>query len=257
MIPRLLVADAVADAQVDVAADRAHYLLDVLRLRAGDPVEVFDGRGARLRAHIVAADRRGARLAIGARLPGPPASPLRLTLVQGIAQGDKMDLVIEKACELGADRIVPVFTERGTVRLDAARAARRHAHWQRIAEAACMQCGRDALPVVDAPLALAAWLGTTTAAPATSVAATTQAGGTDTRRLLLSPGASLRLTAAGVDANRPVEILVGPESGLSSAEEARAAEAGFEPVRLGARILRTESAGLAALAALQAVAGDF
>lgn len=243
MIPRLLVPDAVAGAEVAVAADRAHYLLEVLRLRAGDPVEVFDGRGTRLQARIVAADRRGARLAIGARLPGPPPSPLRATLVQGIAQGDRMDLVIEKACELGAERIVPVFTERGMVRLDAARAARRHAHWQRVAEAACMQSGRDALPVIEAPLALAAWLD--------------EAPRADALRLLLSPGATVPLTGAGIDAGRPVEILVGPESGLSGAEEERAAAAGFAPIRLGARTLRTETAGLAALAALQAIAGDF
>lgn len=249
MIPRLLVADAVAGGEAVLAADRAHYLLDVLRLRAGDPVEVFDGRGNRLQAHIIAADRRGARLAIGAHVPGPTPSPLRPTLVQGIAQGDKMDLVVEKACELGVERIVPVFTERGTVRLDAARAARRHAHWQRIAEAACMQCGRDSLPMIDAPLALAAWL----AAPNDGEAI----GSGDIQRLLFSPDATAPLTGAGICASRPVEILVGPESGLSSAEEAQAESVGFMPVRLGGRILRTETAGLAALAALQALAGDF
>src|SRR5690606_20682121 len=165
---------------------RAHYLVDVLRLRGGDAVEIFDGRGGRFGAHIVAADRRGLRLAIGEALAGMPASPLRATLVQGIAQGDKMDFVVEKACELGAGRIVPVFTERGSVRLDPARAARRHAHWQRIAEAACMQCGRDDLPRVEAPVGLFAWLeegaaGLADAAP---------------RRLLLSPGAPVRLTQA-------------------------------------------------------------
>src|SRR5690606_28353847 len=192
---------------------RAHYLVDVLRLRGGDAVEIFDGRGGRVGAHIVAADRRGLRLAIGEALAGMPASPLRATLVQGIAQGDKMDFVVEKACELGAGRIVPVFTERGSVRLDPARAASRHAHWQRIAEAACMQCGRDDLPVVEAPLALAAWLA---AAPAAD------APGTPARRLLLAPGATTRLGHAGIDAGRPVELLVGPESGLSPAEEAQA-----------------------------------
>ncbi len=248
MTPRLLVAGAAAGTEAVLAPDRAHYLLDVLRLRSGDAVEVFDGRGRRLRARIVAADRRGARLAIGDEVPGPAASPLRVALVQGIAQGDRMDLVVEKACELGAGRVVPVFTARCTVRLDEARAARRHAHWQRIAEAACMQCGRDELPAIEAPVALAAWL--------------TQAGAADgagdgPRRLLLAPGASVRLRDAGIDAGRPVEILVGPESGLSPAEEAQAVAAGFEPVRLGARILRTETAGLAALAALQALAGDF
>jgi len=244
--PRLLVPGATIGAEVNLPADRAHYLLDVLRLRAGDPVEVFDGHGARLRACIVAADRRGARLAIGDELPSPPRSPLRVTLVQGLAQGDRMDLVVEKACELGADRVVPVFTERSLVRLDPARAARRHAHWQRIAEAACMQCGRNDLPVVEAPIALAAWL-SATAGDATA----------DAPRLLLSPDAATPLTGAGIDAGRPVEILVGPESGLSAAEEALAIAAGFTPIRLGARILRTETAGLAVIAALQAIAGDF
>ena len=248
MIPRLLVPGAATGAEVELAADRAHYLLDVLRLRAGDAVEVVDGRGRRMRARIVAADRRGARVAIAEEIPGPAPSPLRPTLVQGIAQGDRMDLVVEKACELGVERIVPVFTQRCTVRLDAARATRRHAHWQRIAEAACMQCGRDDLPTIEAPIALAAWLETV---------ADADSGHARPRRLLLSPGATARLGAAGVDAGRPVEVLVGPESGLSPAEEERAIQAGYEPVRLGARILRTETAGLAALAALQAIAGDF
>jgi len=248
MTPRLLVPGATAATEAVLAPDRAHYLLDVLRLRTGDAVEVFDGRGRRLRASIIAVDRRGARLAIADEIPGAPASPLRLTLVQGIAQGDRMDLVVEKACELGAGRIVPVFAARGTVRLDEGRAARRHAHWQRIAEAACMQCGRDDLPVVEAPLALPAWL---------SNAGATGDPGASPRRLLLSPTSTAPLRGAGIDASRPVEILVGPESGLSPAEEAQAVAAGFEPIRLGGRILRTETAGLAALAALQALAGDF
>ena len=247
MIPRLLVPGAATGAEVELAADRAHYLLDVLRLRAGDAVEVFDGRGRRMRARIVAADRRGARVAIAEEIPGPAPSPLRPTLVQGIAQGDRMDLVVEKACELGVERIVPVFTQRCTVRLDAARATRRHAHWQRIAEAACMQCGRDDLPRVEAPVGLFAWLEEGAAGLADDAP----------RRLLLSPGAPVRLTQAGIESGRPLQLLVGPESGLSPAEEERAIEAGFERVRLGARVLRTETAGLAALAALQAIAGDF
>lgn len=243
MIPRLLVPGATPGDEVDLAADRAHYLLEVLRLRAGDPVEAFDGHGTRMQARLLVLERRRARLAIGAVVASPPDSPLRVTLAQGIAQGDRMDLVIEKATELGAQRIVPLLTERSLVRLDASRAGRRHAHWQRIVEAACMQCGRDALPAVDAPLGLADWL-----------AADPDPGA---RRLLLSPTAQRTVRQAGIEPGRPLVVLVGPESGLSEAEQEQAAAAGFEPVRLGARILRTETAGLAALAALQAIAGDF
>lgn len=243
MTPRILVRDAEPGSEQTLVVDHAHYLRTVLRLRAGERIEVFDGRGTRLAAHIVATDRRGVQIAIGEQLAHAPGDGLQLVLVQGIAQAERMDLVMEKACELGAMRIVPVFTTRSMVRLDATRAARRHEHWQRIVEAACMQSGRDTLPEVDPPTPLAQWL----AASATR----------DNRRLLLSPHDGIRLRSAGLDSSRPIELLVGPEAGLDPNEEAQAQASGYEAIRLGSRILRTETAGLAALAALQALVGDF
>jgi 16S rRNA (uracil1498-N3)-methyltransferase len=243
-VPRLQIVDAMPGTDVPLAGDRAHHLLDVLRLRSGDAVEVFDGRGQRFRGTLVATDRRDARVTIGEPLPSLPPSPLRPVLVQGIAQGDRMDFVVEKACELGAVRIVPVFCERTTVRLDERRAERRLSHWRRIAEAACMQSGRDDLPDVAAPHPLREWLAATPARPAA-------------RRLLLSPRAERPLSHAEVDPALPVELLVGPESGFTDDEVRACRDAGYESVRLGARTLRTETAGLAALAALQALAGDY
>jgi len=243
MKARLYLSDARAGRLEVLAADRAHYLVDVLRLRAGDAIEVFDGRGHRFAARIEQAERRQVAVSVGDALAPVPVSPLRITLVQALAVGDKMDLVVEKACELGVTRIVPVSTERSAVRLDATRAARRVAHWRRIVEAACMQCGRDELPAVDEPRALGSWLADDATTPA--------------RHIVLSPDASLALSGAGIDARRPIVLLVGPESGLSPRELEAAGTAGYDALRLGHRTLRTETAGLAALAALQALAGDF
>lgn len=244
MTPRLLIRpeDAVAGhARLDERA--AHYVGVVLRLEAGAPVQAFDGAGARYAARIVSIGRREAELAIVERIPGVPGQPTPITLAQGIAQADRMDLVVEKATELGAARIVPLLTDRCGVRLDATRAARRHEHWQRIVVAACMQCGLDRLPEVVEPTTLQAWLQRTANAPC--------------QRLLLAPDAPQRLSRVALEAGRPIDVLAGPESGLSPAEVEALARAGFVPVRLGPRTLRTETAGLAAIAAIASRVGDF
>jgi 16S rRNA (uracil1498-N3)-methyltransferase len=245
MVPRLLVADLRAAGQpIMLEADQAHYALRVLRLRPGDPVELFDGTGGRWSARMVAAGRDSARLELVAPLPACPESPLRLTLAQGISAADRMDITIEKAVELGVAAIVPLQTERSVVRLDEARAQRRMAHWRRVIVAAAMQCGRDRLPALAEPLPLADWLA---GRPAV------QPG------WVLDPRADASLAAQALrlpaDA-REASLLVGPESGLSPDEIARARQAGLAPARLGPRVLRTETAGLAALAVLQALRGD-
>ncbi|MDR2614625.1 MAG: 16S rRNA (uracil(1498)-N(3))-methyltransferase, partial [Candidatus Accumulibacter sp.] len=172
-------------------------------------------------------------------------SPVDLTLVQGLQAGEKMDLTVQKAVELGVGRIVPVSTRRGVVRLEGERAKRRAAHWRAVAVAACEQCGRNRLAEVADPEDLPAWLNRPPA-------------GTKPLRLRLDPGASLTLdTLPRPETTGAIELLIGAEGGLAAEEAELARLAGFIAVRLGPRVLRTETAGLAALAAIQCLWGDF
>jgi 16S rRNA (uracil1498-N3)-methyltransferase len=227
-------------ATVALTDSAAAHLGRVLRLRSGDAVTVFNGDGNDYSGSIVAL--RGARVevALSACVAARPESPLTVTLVQGIARGERMDFVVQKATELGIARLVPVQAERSVVRLEAGRSQRRQAHWHGVAIAACEQYGHARLPVVDEPQPLPAWLGQ----PSTGAL-----------RLQLDPGAeqSLASTVRGAAA---VELLVGPEGGLSPAEQAAAAAAGYRPCSLGPRVLRSETAAIAALVVLQATSGD-
>lgn len=229
--------------------DLVHYVQRVLRLRSGDALQVFDGAGARHAARLVDASPGQCLVQIGEPLTPTPESPLKLSLAQCISTGEKMDWTIEKAVELGAAEIVPLQSGRSVVRLDEARARRRAQHWDRLLVAACMQCGRDRLPVLHPIRSLADWLGTL---PPTSP----EDPSGHALRIVLAPGAARTLGSFELSAQTAITVLVGPESGLSEDEIARACAAGFLPVSLGPRILRTETAGLAALAALQARVGD-
>lgn len=221
----------------------ANHLIRVLRLRAGDPVQLFDGRGHEVRAVLAVLDRKRTTARVEAAIPPLAESPLRLTLAQGICRGEKMDLVLQKATELGVHAILPLQTERTEVRLDAEREAKRMAHWRQVIASACEQCGRATLPQLAAPMALPHWL-----------AVLRDAGNTGEAMLALDPGGGMDLrTLAAVSA---MTLAVGPEGGFSEAEVAQMQRAGFGGLRLGPRILRTETAGLAAIAALQARFGD-
>jgi 16S rRNA (uracil1498-N3)-methyltransferase len=167
-----------------------------------------------------------------------------VTLVQAVSRGERMDWTLQKATELGVRRIQPVFASRSVVRLDERQGERRLRHWQAVVASACEQCGRSVLPVVDPPLELPRYL----AAPRG-----------EGLRLVLSPDAatSVAAIASGLDGDvKGVELLIGPEGGLEPAEISAATHAGFELAGLGPRVLRTETAGIAALAVLQALAGD-
>ena len=168
-------------------------------------------------------------------------SPLALTLVQGVSSSEKMDFTVQKATELGVAVLQPVIAARSVGRIAGERAAQKRAHWQRVAIAACEQCGRNRVPQVLPPVPLAEYC--RTASPADG--------------LLLSPEAQLGLREAAARLKGAVALAAGPEAGFSAAEEALLQGAGFVPVRLGPRVLRTETAALAALAALNALAGDF
>jgi 16S rRNA (uracil1498-N3)-methyltransferase len=218
----------------------AGHVARVLRLGAGDPITLFDGSGMDFPARIVAAGKRGVTVDVGPGVTVGTESPLAITLLQGIGRGPRMDLVLQKATELGVAAIRPLLTSRTVVRLDEERAAQRRQHWQRILVSAAEQCGRSTLPVLHAPASLADALAAEAGKP---------------WRFFLDPAATPGLPA-GIAGARAAAVLVGPEGGLSPHERALATASGFRGLRLGPRILRTETAPLAALSILQFLAGD-
>jgi 16S rRNA (uracil1498-N3)-methyltransferase len=223
-------------------AAKAHHLAHVLRLAEGDPVVLFDGRGAAHDAVITSCARGAVSVQVGARRDEQRESPLRVTLAQALSSGERMDYTIQKAVELGASAIQPLLAERCVVRLSGERAEKKRAHWQGVVVAACEQCGRNVVPEVRPLLAFRDWL--------------QQPGPAGELRLMLAPGAANGLR----DLSRPggeITVLAGPEGGLSPTESGDALRAGFTPLRLGPRVLRTETAAVALLAALQALWGDF
>ncbi len=226
---------------VDLPEGPARHAARVLRLQAGDGLILFDGRGGEYGACIEAVAKDRVRVRLGEHQPRECESPLALTLIQALQGGDKMDFTLQKAVELGVSRFQPVSSRRSVVRLDGERAAKRLEHWRGVAVSACEQCGRNRLPEVAPLLPLERALGHAESA---------------SRRLVLLPGAAVSL-AAMAPPDGPVSLLVGAEGGLAPEEAEAAVAAGFTPVSLGPRVLRTETAGLAALAAIQALWGDF
>ncbi|AOK28724.1 MULTISPECIES: 16S rRNA (uracil(1498)-N(3))-methyltransferase [Burkholderia] len=241
-VPRFFV-DAVlrTDATLPLPAEVARHAL-VLRLQPGDALVLFDGTGGQYRAQLVEIDKRGALARIGAFEAADAEPPYRVTLAQGIAGGDKMDWAIEKAVELGVAAIMPLTTARGVVKLSGERADKRVSHWRGVVRASCEQCGRNRVPDVAPVCGFDVWLNALPAAPADGE-----------RRLLLSPRASVPF--ASLPDTPPageVTLLIGPEGGLSPDEEQAARARGFAALSLGPRVLRTETAGAAVLAALAA-----
>ncbi|HWG11186.1 MAG TPA: 16S rRNA (uracil(1498)-N(3))-methyltransferase [Rhodanobacteraceae bacterium] len=228
--------------ELALPAQAAAHVVRVLRLHAGDPVVLFNGDGNDYASELVETTARAVRVRIiDARVVGNE-SPLRITLAQALARGEKMDWIIQKATELGATAIVPLFTERSEVRLDGARADKRLAHWRAVAIGACEQCGRARVPGITAPLPLDAWLATLPQAK------------TETRLALLPEG---ELGARALEhPGTEIRLAVGPEGGFASKDIAALRADGFRGLSLGPRVLRTETAGTAALAALQAIYGD-
>lgn len=212
----------------------------VLRLASGDAITLFDGSGREYPAVIRVAARTGLTVDIGAGTRVDRESPLRITLLQGISRGPRMDTVMQKATELGVAVLQPVLAERSVVRLDPDRSSTRLEHWRRIVISACEQCGRTVLPEVREPCTLSA-----------AVAALPP----DTTGLTLHPAAARHLPGLCGEASS-VALAIGPEGGFDPGEIATLERAGFEGVSLGPRILRTETAPLAALAILQFARGD-
>jgi 16S rRNA (uracil1498-N3)-methyltransferase len=240
-LPRFYCREALAPgAHVELPEPVARHAVRVLRLPPGAPMVLFDGRGGEYPARIERIERERVLAELGAWDDAERESPLAVTLAQALQAGEKMDFTIQKAVELGVRDIVPVTSRRSVMRLDGERAGRRVAHWQGVAAAACEQCGRNQVPLVAPLEKLDAWL--SRPAPA------------GTLRLMLAPDAEAAL--ASLPRAGAVQLLVGAEGGLDPQEVVAARHAGFVPVRLGPRVLRTETAGLAALAALQVLWGD-
>src|SRR5712692_12024048 len=211
----------------------------VLRLRRGDAVVLFNGEGGEFSAELTRVSRGDARAYVISRQTPERESPLAIALAQCVSSGDRMDATLQKSTELGVSRIVPIASERSIVRLSSDRADRRVAHWRNVVIAACEQCGRNHVPEVAAIIDFDAFLGR---------------AASDELRLLLVLDADRDLKQFEPPAK--VTLLVGPEGGLAPEERQRAERRGFVPVRFGPRVLRTETAPLATIAAMQALWGD-
>jgi len=222
--------------------DAAHHAARVLRLREGDAMVLFDGRGGEYEARLSLPGRGRVVAETGVRHDIERESPLAVTLLQAVSSSEKMDFTIQKAVELGVAAIQPVLGAKSVVRLSAEREEKKLARWRRVAIAACEQCGRNRLPPVREAMSIEAYC---------------RAPGEASLRLLLSPKGKIGLRDVTQQIEPVVTIAAGPEAGFSAAEEQLLERAGFVAVRLGQRILRTETAALAALAALNAIAGDF
>jgi 16S rRNA (uracil1498-N3)-methyltransferase len=230
-----------AGSEVVLPESAAVHLARVLRLAVGDECVLFNGDGNDYAARITTMGKRELRVVVAARREVGNESPLAITLLQGVARGEKMDLILQKATELGVTAIAPLWSQRSEVKLDEARTEKRLAHWRGVVASACEQCGRARVPDVAMPVSLAAALGTL------------PAGGL---RLILDPEGELALGTLTVDGGTNIVLAVGPEGGWSPADRDQLRAAGFQGLKLGPRILRTETAGLAAIASLQSRLGD-
>lgn len=228
-------------ARIALPESAVAHLLRVLRLEVGDGFIVFNGDGFDYQARLSSAGKKNAEAELLDRAEAGNESPLRITLAQGIARGEKMDLILQKATELGVARIAPVVTERTEVRLDGERLEKKMQHWRGVLASACEQCGRARLPQLLEPQALAKFA----------------AGDDSEHRFILDPGAGQSLVSLGLPADSSATLLIGPEGGLSERDLAALRAAKYQGLKLGPRILRTETAGLAAIAALNALYGDW
>ncbi len=223
----------------ELPAETSHHLKTVLRLKAGHPLQIFNGRGGYHKAVITVMDKKQVLVHLGQHFDNDSESPLAITLIQGISRGQRMDYTFQKAVELGVARIFPVLCRYGNVRLEQDKMEKRRIHWQKIVINACEQCGRNFVPPVGLPMTLSEFL---------------QVENKELK-LMLHPGNGLSLQALKPP-SLGLSLLAGPEGGFSEEEVMLAREAGYHAVSLGPRILRTETAAVAALTACQVLWGD-
>jgi len=225
------------DCEVQLPKEASHHCIQVLRYKVGSSLILFNGDGFDYAAEIVAIDKKTSKVKITKKIQLINESPLNIHLYQGIARGEKMDLVIQKSVELGITQFTPIFTERSNVKLDAKRQEKKLSHWQNIAISASEQSGRAVIAKINPPVFIK------------NIAASN-----DSLSLILEPSAGKKISELTVDKN--ITIFIGPEGGFSDSDLERLKSIGAEGVRLGPRILRTETAGLAAIAILQSSFGD-
>lgn len=242
-IPRIYQPTSLAKGQlIELDAQAAVHLSKVLRMKSGDDLVLFNGEGGEFEASVEVLERRAVKVRVGEFVARELESPLELVLAQGISRGERMDYTVQKAVELGVTRIVPINTERTTVNLKSERQAKRREHWQAVVNSACEQSGRNRVPVVEEVVSLGPWLA--------------QAQEQKGLKLVLHHRAEQGLKDL-VQPQGPVTLLIGPEGGLSAHEIELAQGVGFQPLCLGPRVMRTETAALAALSVLQWQWGDF
>ncbi|MBD1388736.1 16S rRNA (uracil(1498)-N(3))-methyltransferase [Neiella sp. HB171785] len=229
-----------SQSQVQLSDSAAGHVARVLRMRVGDTIELFDGSGLAYPAILAAVEKRNVVADVGEALEHSVESPLKVHIGQGVSRGDKMDFTIQKAVELGVDAITPLITERCGVKLQAERWQKKVQHWQQVAISACEQCGRNLVPQINSPVSLAEWL----------------VEQTEQLKLNLHPSAQHGINGIDSVPAAGVRLLIGPEGGLSEQEIAAAGEHGYQSILLGPRVLRTETAALTALTALQTRFGD-
>jgi 16S rRNA (uracil1498-N3)-methyltransferase len=240
-VPRFYVPQTLVVGQEFVLPDTTfRHAVQVLRLSANEPLILFNGEGGEYLARLEGISKRAASAVLESFSPIDTESPIHLTLVQAVIKPDKMDFALQKAVELGVNTIQPLITQRSVVRIGKEHVDKKVQHWEGIVVAACEQSGRTRMPTVQAPLPLERWL-------------TLPATGT---RLILAPGDFPRIQALPMDLPTPVYLLIGPEGGFTDEEVEACIQAGIMPVSLGPRILRAETASIAALALLQHRFGD-
>lgn len=235
---RFYVAQPLCLGEHQLPEQTAHYMARVLRLDVGAQVQVFDGSGDEFLANLTQVGKKTVVVQLTEKIAGLPESPLKIHLGQGLSKGERMDWAIQKATELGATEITPLITEHSEVRLNKERAEKRLEHWQQVAISACEQSGRSRVPVIHPIQKITTWAENLTAE----------------LKLVLHPQAQ---PFAQYAAPHNLALLIGPEGGLSTAEVEQALSQGFQAVSLGPRVLRTETAPIAALAVAQHLWGDF
>jgi 16S rRNA (uracil1498-N3)-methyltransferase len=219
--------------------EAAHHVATVLRMKIGEALVLFNGCGGSYRAVISRMEKRNVEVTIGAHEPDDRESPLSITLAQAVMRGQHMDYALQKAVELGVQRIVPLLCLHGNVKLDDEQKQHRHEHWQRIIISACEQCGRNRIPQLSAPLRLADWVGTDP----------------NELKLILHPRDGVRVADLQTTC-KTLTLLAGPEGGFNDDEIVSAERHGYKSITLGPRILRAESAALVAISVCQARWGD-
>ncbi|MBE9550367.1 MAG: 16S rRNA (uracil(1498)-N(3))-methyltransferase [Proteobacteria bacterium] len=219
--------------------DKAHYLARVLRLRQGHSIELFNGDGYNYAGEIIACSKKTVELKINSQEPGLTASNIKIKLVQALSRGERLDYSLQKATELGVDSIQLLLSERVELHLDEKRLERRMRHWQQVIISACEQCGRSDVPRLSQPVELATYLATENIS----------------NGVVLDPEAEQGISGVNINPDS-VDLLVGPEGGFSTVEMERLLAANVQAMRLGPRVLRTETAGPAAIAVLQQYYGD-